>query len=64
MVAEAGCEKCELGQNFIVGARAIVSTGRFRCLAVLEADGRWYEVYGNGSPLEVERVITPVNGVH
>jgi hypothetical protein len=60
MVAEAGCEKSELGQDFAVGARAIVFTGRFRCLAVLEEDGRWYEAYGNGSPLEVERVISAV----
>ena len=60
MVAAAERENTQMEQDFAIGARAIVFTGRFRCLAMLEADGRWHEVYGDGRPLEVQRVIGPV----
>ncbi|HUS36890.1 MAG TPA: hypothetical protein VM680_16210 [Verrucomicrobiae bacterium] len=60
MVAEAEREMCGIVQDFEVGARAIVFTGSFRCLAVFEDDGRWHEVYGDGRPLDVERVVAQV----
>jgi hypothetical protein len=34
------------------GATAIVFTSEFRCLAVLQSDGRWKEVYGDGKVIE------------
>ena len=60
MVAEAEREIGGVVQDFEVGTRAIVFTGRFRCLAVFEEDGRWHEVYGDGRRLDVERVVDPV----
>ena len=47
-------------QDYQVGTRAIVWTGWFRCLAVLDEDGRWREVYGDGKILDVVRVIDSI----
>ena len=47
-------------QDFEVGTRAIVWTQRFRCLAVLDEDRNWREVYGEGRILDVVRVIDSV----